>query len=104
MPHMPLRLGQWLVLCDRCHFKRYSDQVQETWDGLMVCKPTVKQGCFETRHPQDFVRLKSEQDQVPFSRPRPTDVFTDRSGVIDVSVGVQETTIPSGNFNSANPN
>lgn len=102
MSNMPFRLGQFLVLCDRCHFKRYADQVQETWDGLIVCKPTVKQGCWESRHPQDFVRAKGDDSKIPFAKPRPTDTFTSVD-TIATTVGVQETTIPSGHFNSTNP-
>ena len=97
MANMPLRLGQYLVLCDRCKFKRYSDQVQKTWNGLMVCKPTVKPGCFETRHPQEFIRPPKEDQPIPFSRPRPTDVFVEETWV-DSDVGVQDTRIPSGTF------
>ena len=103
MSNMPFRMGQWLLLCDRCKFKRYADQVQKTWDGLIVCKPEVKPGCFEPRHPQDFVRAKEDDSNVPFARPRPTDQFVSVD-TIATTVGVQETTIPSGNFNSTDPN
>lgn len=102
MSKMPYRDGQWLVLCDRCKFKRYADQVQETWDHLMVCKPSVKQGCWEPRHPQDFVKSVPDDTAVPFTRPRPADTFVSVDTIAS-SVGVQETTIPSGNFNSTSP-
>ena len=100
MNNMPFRLGHWIGLCDRCKFKRYNDQLIETWNGLMVCKPTVKQGCWEPRHPQDLIRAVPEDGALPFTRPRPTDQFT----VVDVvasTVGVQDTRIPgntSGQF------
>lgn len=74
---LPLKLGDWLVICDRCHFKRYASQVTKTWDGLIVCKPSVKQGCFEHRHPQDFVRASRDDSSVEFVRTRPTDLFVD---------------------------
>ena len=96
--NMPIRLGHYLALCDRCKFKRYDDQLIETWNGLMVCRPSIKQGCFDTRHPQDFIRPPKEDGSIPFARPRPTDVFVDVT-FADSSVGVQDTRIPSGNFN-----
>lgn len=98
----PLVLGEWLVLCDRCKFKRYASQVQENWQGYMVCKPSIKPGCFETRHPQDFLRSKPDDQSVPFARPRPTDQFTSVTFIAN-TIGVQETTIPSGHFNSTDP-
>lgn len=72
---MNFKLGEWLVVCDRCKFKRFASQVTKTWDGLIVCKPSVKQGCFETRHPQDFVRGVKDDTSVEFVRARPTDIF-----------------------------
>ncbi len=95
------QLGKWLVVCDRCGFKRMSDEVTKTWDNLIVCKPTVKQGCFETRHPQDFVRAVKEDTSVPFTRPQPTDLTTDVS-YVESTIGTQETTIPTGTFTTNN--
>lgn len=86
--------GKWLVICDRCGFKRMSDEVTKTWDNYIVCKTTVKQGCFETRHPQDFVRAKKDDTSVPFTRPQPADIYTEVD-YVDESVGTQENTIPS---------
>lgn len=103
MANLPFKLGDWLVLCDRCKFKRHASQTLETWDGFRVCKPTVKQGCWEPRHPQDFIKPVKEDQVVPFSRPRPTNQFT-TVDYIASTVGVQETTIPSGHFNSTDPN
>lgn len=73
---MPFVHGNWLVICDRCKFKRYSHQVTKTWEGHIVCRPEVKQGCFEHRHPQDFVRTVRDDSSIEFSRARPTDTFT----------------------------
>ena len=71
------KLGEWSVICDRCGWSRLSSQVVETWDGLIVCSPRVKDGCFETRHPQDFIRSVKDDSSVPFVRSRPTDVYVD---------------------------
>ena len=81
---MPLILGQWNVVCDRCGTYQKSGDVTKTWDGLIVCKPEVKRGCFEHRHPQDFVRAIKEDTSVPFTRPDPGDRFVDVTFNCDV--------------------
>ena len=63
--------GKWNVICDRCGKKFKSDEVQREWTGLIVCKDR----CFETRHPQDFVRSRPDNTQVAFTRPEPVDQF-----------------------------
>lgn len=87
------QLGKWLVICDRCGFKKTNDQVaKEPWTGLRVCKDT----CWEPRHPQEFVRPRPDEQAVPFTRPEPTDQTTsvtyDQSGA--------HHTKPSGTFNN----
>jgi hypothetical protein len=98
---MEFQSGKWLVICDRCGFKRLSDQVTKTWDNLIVCKPAVKEGCFEHRHPQDFVRAVPDDTSVPFTRSQPTDLTTTVNYVAP-TVGVQDTRIPAGNFTTNN--
>ena len=88
-------LGKWLVLCDRCGFERTNDKLKKEWTGLMVCADT----CWEPRHPQDFVRAKPEENKVTYTRPEPADQFVSVT-YVDSSVGVQETTIPSGTNNN----
>lgn len=68
---MAWKRGQWLAVCDRCGFEFLSGQLQKTWDGLMVDK-----ACFETRHPQEFVRAVREQ-LPPWTRPEPAEVEVD---------------------------
>ena len=63
-------LGKWLVICDRCGFKKTNDQVRKEWTGLIVCADT----CWEPRHPQEFVRPRPDEQKVAFTRPEPTDV------------------------------
>jgi hypothetical protein len=41
-----------------------------TWDGKFVHKDN-----WEPRHPQDFVRAKTDNQSVPISRPRQEDQF-----------------------------
>lgn len=65
----------WNGVCDICGFKRKASQMQERWDGLMVCMPTVKAGCWEVRHPQDLIRPIPDQPALPWTRPEGNDVF-----------------------------
>jgi len=72
--------GQWNVICDRCGFKRKSNDVREEWTGLMVCEE-----CWEPRHPQDFIRSIPDDQTVPFTRPDDSsiddaDTYTDIEG------------------------
>lgn len=76
--------GEWNVICDRCGFKRKSSQVVKTWDNFIVCSPIIKSGCFETRHPQDFVRAVKDDQTVPFVRREPAEVFTNVAVNCDV--------------------
>ncbi len=62
--------GSWNVICDRCGEKFKATQLRQEWTGLMVC-----QGCWEPRHPQDFLRTVPDRMSVPYTRPRPADTF-----------------------------
>lgn len=67
-----LRLGDYNAICDSCGKKFKASQLQRRWDGLMVCSDD-----FETRHPQDLLRVQREKIAVPWARPTPaTDTFT----------------------------
>lgn len=82
-----LTLGLWNVICDRCGFKYKNNEVRKTWDNLIVCEP-----CFETRHPQDFVRSKPDEEAVAFTRPD-RDLNNNGQPVNDVSPSFNCTTI-----------
>lgn len=62
--------GDWNALCDRCGFKFKASMLRKEWTGLRVCSC-----CYETRHPQDLLRVEPEKINVPWSRPEPADVF-----------------------------
>lgn len=62
--------GDWWAICDVCSKKVKASKMKKRWDGLMVCDKD-----FEPRHSQDFLRTRSDKISVPFTRPRPTDVF-----------------------------
>jgi len=63
--------GRHLVICDRCGFRRYDDEVDMEWTGLLVCKDT----CWEPRHPQLDIKSKSDKQYVKNARPEPTDTY-----------------------------
>lgn len=62
--------GRWKAVCDRCGFRFHSDALKEEWTGLMVCS-----GCWETRHPQDFIKVPLERITPPWTRVEAGDVF-----------------------------
>ena len=62
--------GRWSAICDVCGFRFHSDRLKKRWDSLMVCEKD-----WETRNPQDFIKLHSERITPPWTRPEPTDAF-----------------------------
>ena len=64
--------GEFNLTCDRCSKKIKAHQAKHEWTGFIVCGD-----CYETRHPQDFVRARQDKISVSFSRPIPTLTFTD---------------------------
>lgn len=72
--------GDYNRICDRCGLKKKASETQEEWNGLIVCSD----GCFEERHPQDFVRGRYDDQRVHKPRPdtepvyvSPTDITAD---------------------------
>lgn len=59
------RAGDFLRDCDRCGSTVYASETRKEWTGLIVCIA----GCFEERHPQDFVRGRVDRQNVPDPRP-----------------------------------
>jgi len=64
--------GEWNLICDSCGRKIKAKDSRKRWDGLIVCPED-----YEQRHPQDFVRARQDKITVPYTRPRPTDIFVD---------------------------
>ena len=62
--------GEFNVICDRCSKKIKAHQSKHEWTGFIVCG-----GCYEVRHPQDFVRARQDKISVPFIRPIPNEPF-----------------------------
>lgn len=62
--------NHWMV-CDRCGFDRRLAEMRKEWTGLWVCEDK----CWESRHPQDFVRGVPDSPAVPVSRSPPEIVY-----------------------------
>ena len=54
----------WMI-CDRCGGKYRYSEMREEWTGLMVCT----RGCWEPRHPQDYVEGVEDDPTVAIARP-----------------------------------
>lgn len=78
MPRNYYVSGGWNVICDSCGKKIKASEAKQRWDGLIVCPAD-----FEMRQPQDFVKARQDKITVPFTRPRPTDVFILTQGIND---------------------
>lgn len=67
---MTYKPSQWNAVCDRCGFEFKSSELIEDWQGLRVCKKD-----YETRHPQDFIRIRPEKPAAAWARPENTDLM-----------------------------
>lgn len=66
--------GEWTVYCQVCGKSLFASEAQKRWDGLIVCSDD-----YETRHPQDLIKVRHEDQSVPFSRPRKTPIYVEVS-------------------------
>lgn len=71
--------GDWNAICDVCGFKFKASELRKRWDGVMVCKKD-----WEPRHPQELIRIKADNQNVPFVRDDPDPTFLNPG---DVSEG-----------------
>ena len=81
--------GDWNLICDSCGKKIKAHDAKQRWDGFLVCP-----SCYETRHSQDFVRARQDKISVPFTRPRPVDVFV----LVDYGMYVDSGYVAEGYF------
>ena len=81
--------GQFNVICDVCGKKIKAGEAKHRWDEFVVCPSD-----FEHRHPQDFVRARQDKISVPFTRPRPVDVFV----IVDYGMYVDSGYVAEGYF------
>jgi len=64
------KMGSFYRISERTGFATRAENTKREWQGLFVEKRV-----FEPRQPQDFVRGVPDIQTVPYSRPRPADVF-----------------------------
>lgn len=65
--------GDWNAICDCCGFKFKASQLRKDWKGEYRCM-----SCWETRHPQELLRVPKDDPSVPWARPDdedPEEVF-----------------------------
>jgi hypothetical protein len=63
--------GDHYVICDICGFRRLRSQCRKNWMGQIVCGDT----CYESRHPLDNPRTKTERQRKLDVRPEKEDVY-----------------------------
>ncbi len=63
--------GQYNCVCEQCGFEYKSDEMQERYDGLFVCK----EACWEPRHSLEFAIVVRDEQRVSRPAPEPTDIF-----------------------------
>ncbi len=64
-----LKIGDWNASCDVCGFRYKASQLLLRWDGARTCSR-----CYETRHPQDMIKVPKEAPPIPWTRPE-NDIF-----------------------------
>ena len=69
--------GTWASICDVCGFRFPSDKLKDRWDGLKVCHND-----WESRHPQDFIKIREEKIAPDWVRPVAPDTFVSEGGLI----------------------
>lgn len=62
--------GDFWRICDVCGFRYRASETFKRWDGLITCSED-----WEERHPQDFVRGRRDNQNVPNPRPEALDSF-----------------------------
>jgi hypothetical protein len=96
--------GNW-VECDRCGFEYRAYNIVDEWNGLEVCTD-----CWESRHPQDFLRVQEERIAARRPGTLSSSEVTTYSGIVGIAIaGVAivgdgplepSSTIPPGTFNN----
>lgn len=80
------RSGDWLIICDRCGFTIMASETKHHYDGLITCKE-----CYETRHPQELLRVRKDRIVPPFLRPEPEDGYIEHTPFTVAITGVTGT-------------
>lgn len=72
----PYKPGQHFALCDLCGYRFLSGELRKDYRGMMVCKDD-----YETRHPQESIKVKKERIKVDNPRPQTADRFLEPGDV-----------------------
>ena len=56
--------GDWNIICEKCGMKRKASECSLNWQNQLVCGP-----CWESRHPQEYVKGIPDNQSVPIARP-----------------------------------
>ena len=62
--------GEWQAACQVCGWVFPSGDIKRRWDGLLVCKQD-----YETRHPQDMIKVRGERHFPSFISPEPSEIY-----------------------------
>lgn len=73
--------GSWNIIDDVSGQKIKASKVRLRWDGLYTTKEN-----WEPRHPQEFLRARSDDTSVPYSRPLSADSFVVVNRAVGISV------------------
>ena len=65
------RKSDWKAVCWVCGGDFYASQMRMRWDKVWVCGRD-----WEPRHPQDFVRARTEEQAPPWTQNIPATTFT----------------------------
>ena len=57
------KLGSWNAICDVCGFQYKAEELRKNWKGLYVCSKD-----FESRHPQEYLRVSKETTGVSWAQ------------------------------------
>lgn len=74
--HHSYQPGDNKAICDICGFAFLRSECKLNWKRQLVCD-----GCWEPRHPQDYVRSTPDMLRVKDARSPGTDVFLDPGDV-----------------------
>ena len=91
--------GEWIADCDVCGFTYPSSKLRKRWDGLMVCRED-----YESRHPQELLRIHPEHITPPWTRPEPPDRFKLVCAIWESSAYADLATADCAHADVGNPN
>ena len=71
------KAGSFNAICSTCGFKFKSTKMKTDYYGNIVCS-----GCYDPRHPQEFVRGTTDEQKTPWVSPEAPDTFVPEVAVL----------------------